>query len=237
MPREAKPRCGYFRTEGGKDKEGKGRGAPMTAPCDLAAGHQGRHHSGRVENEEKPKIPDHPRAWTNRERNWRYQGILCLPGCVRNRGFLCREHYKSLLEYQGGKCGLCGGILFLGVKPYPSSDHQHANPDGSGPIRGILHGGKIGCNTRFLGGYESGKRFNPILDALCAAYVASPPSAKLAALEGTPFPEGTCFVSVIPPSKGISLDSFGDSSIARPSGDACPGRVGSVYGEESHDRA
>ena len=180
MPREVKPRCGVA-TRAGPNR-------PLTGKkCDLAAGHRGQHHSGQVEDGGKQKIPDHPRAWTYRERDWRRRGIQCLPGCARNRGYLCRQHWALLFEYQGGKCGLCGGILFLGVKPYPSSDHQHANPDGSGPIRGILHGGKIGCNTRFLGGYESGKRFNSILDALCESYIALPPAARyIASLKDPP---------------------------------------------------
>ena len=139
---------------------------------------------GRGSNENK-KLPEHPYTWTNREGNWRQRGILCLPGCDNNKGFFCREHWEALWTFQGGRCGLCGGTIYRGIKPYPAVDHKHEGPDGEGPVRGILHGGKIGCNIRILGSYERQGRLtrdpgdDPMLRD-CEAYISNPPAKQLA---------------------------------------------------------
>ena len=129
-------------------------------------------HAGKV----AIKISEHPYAWTNREGGWRRQKIECLPGCSANDGWLCRTHYIATWDKQGGRCALCGGLLFRGLKPYPSADHHHRDPDGRGPFRGVLHGGRIGCNTRILAAYENGKRFGNGADEACRAYLLNPPS-------------------------------------------------------------
>ena len=138
---------------------------------------------GKV-SQEKRKLPEHPYTWTNREANWRRQGILCLPGCSNNRGFFCREHWWTLWEFQEHRCGLCGGLLTRGMKPYPAVDHKHEGSNGEGPVRGILHGGKVGCNTKILHNFETQGRItrdfsdNELL-AACEAYVANPPAQRL----------------------------------------------------------
>jgi hypothetical protein len=131
------------------------------------------------------KLPEHPYTWTYRERNWRQLGILCLPGCDNNKGFFCREHWEALWTFQGGRCGLCGGTIYRGIKPYPAVDHKHEGPNGEGPVRGILHGGKNACNLRILGSYERQGRLtrdpgdDPMLRD-CEAYISNPPAKQLA---------------------------------------------------------
>ena len=148
--------------------------------------------AGQVSTANK-KEPEHSRAWTNREYNWRYQGIGCLPGCTNNRGFFCRVHWWALWEYQEHRCGLCGGLLTRGMKPYPHVDHRHEGPKGEGPVRGILHGGKGACNTHILHNYETQGRItrdfsdNELL-AACEAYVADPPAQRLYRLLSAPIP-------------------------------------------------
>lgn len=133
---------------------------------------------------ERRRQHDHPYAWTHREGDWRRRRIECIRGCVDNEGFLCRSHYQMLWDLQGGRCGLCGGLLFVQT-PYPAADHEHRDPDGRGPIRGILHGGKTGCNIRILGGYERRGATATLdgtisdADAACRAYLAAPPARKL----------------------------------------------------------
>ncbi len=172
---------------GGATLIGPGRG-PTGKFCDRPTGHSGGHQSGRVENGKirnaiysiKQKIPEHPYAWKNREYQWRRRRIECLPGCSGNDGWLCRKHYLAVWEFQGGLCGLCGGELYRGVKPYPSADHLHRDPDGRGPFRGILHGGRIGCNIRYVGGYENGRRYpDDLLNARCEQYLSDPPAVRM----------------------------------------------------------
>ena len=126
------------------------------------------------------KEPEHSYAWTHRERNWRHGKIECVPGCSANGGFLCRTHYQTLWDYQGGRCALCGGLLARGMKPYPAADHYHRDPDGRGPIRGLLHGGKTGCNIRILGAFEAGRKVpDEALEIACRGYLENPPSARM----------------------------------------------------------
>ena len=124
--------------------------------------------------------PEHSYTWTGREANWRIRGVECIPGCLANDGFLCRTHYQALWDFQGGRCGLCGGLLARGIKPYPAADHWHRDPDGRGPIRGLLHGGKTGCNIRILGAFEAGRKVpDEALEIACRAYLDNPPSARM----------------------------------------------------------
>ena len=126
------------------------------------------------------KDSEHSYTWTHREVHWRYRRIECVPGCVANDGFLCRTHYQALWDYQGGRCALCGGLLARGMKPYPAADHYHRDPDGRGPIRGLLHGGKTGCNIRILGAFEAGRKVpDEALEIACRAYLDNPPSARM----------------------------------------------------------
>ena len=126
------------------------------------------------------KDPEHSYTWTGREANWRQRRIECIPGCVANGGFLCRTHYQTLWDYQGGRCALCGGLLARGMKPYPAADHYHRDPDGRGPIRGLLHGGKTGCNIRILGAFEAGRKVpDEALEIACRAYLDNPPSSRM----------------------------------------------------------
>ena len=157
----------------------------MKAPCDRPAEHPGRHHSGQVAHNasgsriaiERMARPEHPYAWTHREHNWRRRLIECVPGCSANDGFLCRAHYNATWEKQEGRCAICGALFFRGVKPYPNADHHHRDPDGRGPFRGILCGGKTRCNFR-LGLFER-RRIKTLDDwaAACLAYLASPPAS------------------------------------------------------------
>ena len=167
--------------------------------------------------------PDHKNTWTSREYHWKARKILCLIGCRANEGYLCREHYKACWNLQEGVCGLCGGLMPLGIKPYPSADHLHA--DGPvGPFRGILHGGKLGCNVRLLSAYEHGKLkvndTDPRLALALDSYLSDPPAARLADRLGVK-----------------RYACYRDVTVTIPVASACPGRVGSVYGEEAHDRA
>lgn len=172
--------------------------------CDAAYHHEAYHnpshpaHESRVRNAwlsskaaaVKMILPEHPYTWGNRERDWRRRGILCLFNCRKNKGFLCREHYIKCWELQGGRCGICGGLITRGLKPYPSADHYHSQGK-FGPFRGILHGGKIGCNIRLLGAYERGKfpvsvdLADPLVEAM-RAYLRCPPAARLADHEYQP---------------------------------------------------
>ena len=124
--------------------------------------------------------PEHSYAWTDREAHWRQGRIECVPGCSANDGFLCRTHYQALWDFQEGRCGLCGGLLARGMKPYPAADHYHRDPDGRGPIRGLLHGGKTGCNIRILGAFEAGRKVpDETLEIACRAYLENPPSSRM----------------------------------------------------------
>ena len=126
------------------------------------------------------KEPEHSYAWGERELGWRRRKVECVPGCLANEGYLCRTHYQALWDYQGGRCGLCGGLLARGLKPYPAADHWHRDPDGRGPIRGLLHGGKTGCNVRILGAFEAGRKVpDEALEIACRAYLENPPSSRM----------------------------------------------------------
>ena len=134
------------------------------------------------------RLTEHPSAWVHRERNWRRRGIECIPGCSTNGGFLCRTHYLAVLELQGWKCAACGRLFWRGVKPYPTADHEHRDVpnvkgESLGPFRGVLCGGRNGCNlalaryeTRIAKG-EYGA--SPDQDAAFAAYLADPPASRL----------------------------------------------------------
>ena len=134
------------------------------------------------------RLIEHPSAWVLRERNWRRRRVECLPGCSTNGGFLCRTHYLAVLELQGWKCAACGRVFWRGVKPYPTADHEHRDVpnvkgESLGPFRGVLCGGKTGCNLS-LGRYEDrmakGKfGASPDQDAAFAAYLADPPASRL----------------------------------------------------------
>lgn len=130
-------------------------------------------------------LPAHLYTWVHREKNWRVSKTLCLPGCLSNKGYLCSGHYQALWTLQDGRCALCGGLFFPDQRPYPAADHYHALPDGTGPVRGLLHGGVTGCNVKTLGGYERGRRGSSSDDA-CAAYLADPPATQLARKLGLP---------------------------------------------------
>ena len=126
------------------------------------------------------KESEHSYAWGNRESNWRQRKGECFPGCATNNGFLCSEHYNALWAFQEGRCALCGGLLARGMKPYPAADHWHRDPDGRGPIRGLLHGGKTGCNIRILGAFEAGRKVpDEALEIACRGYLENPPSARM----------------------------------------------------------
>ena len=126
------------------------------------------------------KDPEHFYTWTRREANWRRYRVECIPGCLANDGFFCRAHYQALWDYQEGRCALCGGLLARGMKPYPAADHYHRDSDGRGPIRGLLHGGKTGCNVRILGAFEAGRKVpDEALEIACRAYLENPPSSRM----------------------------------------------------------
>ena len=156
--------------------------------------HGSRIKSSEESNRIRREQPEHPITWSHRESAWRRQLIECLPGCLENEGYLCRWHYQALREFQAKACGLCSGTLYF-IKPYPAADHHHRDPDGRGPIRGILHGGKNSCNIRILAHYERGHV--PSLDGYlsdqdrdCMAYLADPPAARLArAIANGTFPD------------------------------------------------
>ena len=150
---------------------------------DTPAGERRRANArdgSRIFTEKRKNDPEHPYSWTSRECMWRHYRIVCVPGCSANRGYLCREHYNALWSFQDGRCGLCGGLLARGMRPYPSADHWHRDPDGTGPIRGLLHGGKNGCNVRLLNAYEKGRYIqDEVLREACRNYLARPPSARM----------------------------------------------------------
>ena len=138
------------------------------------------HMRSVVKANQLTKDPEHSYAWTRREAKWRIRRVECIPGCVANDGFLCRTHYQALWDYQEGRCALCGGLLARGMKPYPAADHYHRDPDGRGPIRGLLHGGNTGCNVRILGTFEDGRKVpDETLEIACRAYLENPPSARM----------------------------------------------------------
>jgi transposase-like protein len=134
------------------------------------------------------RLSEHPSAWVHREHNWRRRGVECISDCSANGGFLCRTHYLAVLELQRWKCAVCGRIFWRGVKPYPTADHEHRDVpnvkgESLGPFRGILCGGRNGCNlalsryeTRIAKG-EYGT--SPDQDAAFAAYLADPPASRL----------------------------------------------------------
>ena len=145
----------------------------------------------RIAAYQKSRSSEHPARWTHREANWRTSGIECFPGCEANRGFLCRTHYLALLYVQDWRCATCGRRFWRGIRPYPSADHLHRDAPytragrshSRGPIRGILCGGKQGCNFA-LGHYEARVAkgeygASPDQDAAFAAYLADPPASRL----------------------------------------------------------
>ena len=137
-------------------------------------------HASWMQIVARRKDSEHSYAWSRREKNWRHRRIECVPGCSANDGFLCRTHYQALWDYQEGRCALCGGLLARGMKPYPAADHWHRDPDGRGPIRGLLHGGKTGCNIRILGAFEAGRKVpDEALEIACRAYLDNPPSSRM----------------------------------------------------------
>ena len=151
----------------------KGRGAERRPEC---------------RNCRPERLTEHPSAWVLRERNWRRRGIECVYGCSTNGGFLCRAHYLAVLELQGWKCAVCGRLFWRGVKPYPTADHEHRDVpnvkgESLGPFRGVLCGGRNGCNLA-LSRYESriakGEYgASPDQDSAFAAYLADPPASRL----------------------------------------------------------
>ena len=154
--------------------------------CNRIYMYEGRHNPQHPAYEsihrgdERIKTPEHDYWWKDRQRHWRHRKVECVPGCSANDGFLCRTHYQALWDFQGGRCGLCGGLLARGMKPYPAADHWHRDPDGRGPVRGLLHGGKTGCNIRILGAFEAGRKVpDEALEIACRAYLDNPPSSRM----------------------------------------------------------
>jgi hypothetical protein len=84
------------------------------------------------------------------ERGWAKQGILLPDGS----GPLTYPIYAAVRAYQNGRCACCERVLFVGDNRGECADHWHKNSDGSGPFRGVLCGGKRGCNFRFVGKVE-----------------------------------------------------------------------------------
>ena len=181
-------KCGVEREEKefNRDKGKKDGLTPWCKACCRTYFHDARRdpnhpaHASLMRGDLLQKLSEHPYSWTYRERNWRRLRIECVPGCLANEGFLCRTHYQALWDYQGGRCALCGGLLARGMKPYPAADHYHRDSDGRGPIRGLLHGGKTGCNVRILGAFEAGRKVpDEALEIACRGYLENPPSARM----------------------------------------------------------
>jgi recombination endonuclease VII len=72
------------------------------------------------------KVKGGARVRARRYRMWNDSG-----------GAFTQSDYDSMLESQGHVCRLCK--LPFDVKRPPVVDHEHINPDGSGPVRGIVH--------------------------------------------------------------------------------------------------
>ena len=185
-------KCGVEKEEGGFSKNTRGKDGlqywckACQRAYDKARWHDSAHPAhatlvlSSIKNHQLTKDPEHPYTWIHRETEWRRQKVECVPGCLANEGYLCRTHYQALWDYQGGRCGLCGGLLARGLKPYPAADHWHRDPDGRGPIRGLLHGGKTGCNVRILGAFEAGRKVpDEALEIACRGYLENPPSARM----------------------------------------------------------
>lgn len=132
-----------------------------------------------VQRKDRQADPNHNNYWTGREVRWRNQKIECIQGCASNDGWACRAHYVALMILQQGRCALCERVFYVGIKPHASVDHLHRDADGRGPMRGLLCGGKTGCNFR-VGHFEQGRSSgNPEFDVKIRAYIESPPASRL----------------------------------------------------------
>ena len=103
-----------------------------------------------LKSSEKKSDPTlkHPAYIRNRENSWRRAGILEPDGSGR---FLSWATYEAVFEFQGKRCALCDRVFFHGERRNASADHDHK----TGLFRGILCGGKIGCNLKFVARVEN----------------------------------------------------------------------------------
>ena len=108
-----------------------------------------------------------------RERYWRKQGILEPNGS----GPLKWETYIAVKEFQNGRCAVCDKIFFVGDKRGDTADHDHL----TGLFRGVLCGGRRGCNWRFVGKVERFKKLKIVQksgEEAALSYLSSPPAKR-----------------------------------------------------------
>lgn len=116
--------------------------------------------------------------WKSREMNWKKRGIRIADG-----SFLDRETYTAVLAFQRGRCAVCG-LDFTLSGQLSCADHHHR----SGLFRGVVCGGKRGCNLWAITRVETGRgirRRNPRTDddiaylrEVVGKYLADPPYAR-----------------------------------------------------------
>jgi Recombination endonuclease VII len=86
---------------------------------------------------------------------------------LKRRYNLSPQAYQAILEAQDGRCGICRGIRRYNLHV----DHDHL----TGRVRGLLC---KTCNRRLLPATRDG-----LLLEAAAAYLASPPAARVLAAE------------------------------------------------------
>ena len=81
------------------------------------------------------------------------------------------------LDVQDNRCPICGRNFTLWTKRAAVADHDHTTNE----FRGVICGGKTGCNLSLVGRYEQGHTKNLTSEAITAvaAYLADPPALRL----------------------------------------------------------
>jgi hypothetical protein len=109
-----------------------------------SARHRALHKLRRDRLANDPSLK-HARYRHRREVAWAKQGIVEADGTP-----LRWETYEAVLAFQGGRCPICERVFFLHERRNACADHDHQ----FGVFRGILCGGKLGCNLRHVGAFE-----------------------------------------------------------------------------------
>lgn len=136
----------------------------------ASARHRALHRIRRARLANDPTLR-HARYRHRRELAWAKQGIVEADGTP-----LRWETYEAVLAFQGGRCPICERVFFLHERRNACADHDHE----TNVFRGILCGGKLGCNLRHVGAYErrttlDGERAVNEVDRRVMDYINRPP--------------------------------------------------------------
>lgn len=158
LPAPTTKRCSKCRRELAVGSFRKDRGECRECEAAFRARRRSAHiAAGRCEKGcGRDMAPGRTRCPECRAKRWACQGILAADGASP----FTVEMFEALNEKQGGVCACCGkgrGKQELNV------DHEHRNPDGSGPVRALLCGT---CNSRVIASYEGPNRRRRALDYL-----------------------------------------------------------------------